>query len=87
MKAIVTMQMFNLPNYLKLDGPIGDSNGLDVGYLFPNDKEAGEFWDDCREKWIAHVKKRRDNLADVKREATSFGEVGSASAGPRTTAE
>jgi hypothetical protein len=63
MKAVVKMSMFTLPNFLKLDGPIGDSNGLDVGYLFPTDKEAGEFWDDCREKWIAHVGARRSALS------------------------
>lgn len=62
MKATVKMQMFNLPNFLRIDGPLGDSNGLDVGYLFPTDKEAADFWDDCREKWISHVRARRSAL-------------------------
>lgn len=64
MKGIVKVAMFNLPNYLKLDGPIGDSNGLDVGYLFPTDKDASDFWDSCREKWIDHVRKRRAALSE-----------------------
>lgn len=68
MKATVKMTMFNLPNFLRIDGPIGDSNGLDVGYLFPTDKEAADFWDDCREKWIAHVRARRSALGKLSSE-------------------
>jgi hypothetical protein len=59
----VKVQMFMLPNYLKIEGPIGDSNGLDVGYLFPNDTAAEDFWNEARRKWVEHVAKRRAALS------------------------
>lgn len=62
MKATIHVQMFNLPNYMKIDGPIGDSNGLDVGFLFPTDQDAAQFWEECTTKWVAHVAKRRAAL-------------------------
>lgn len=65
--------MFSLPNYLRLDGPIGDSNGMDIGYLFATDKEAGEYWDDCREKWIDHVRSRRHHLEDLRKNGPIIG--------------
>jgi hypothetical protein len=58
-KATVTVKMFTMPNYLKLEGPIVDSTGIDVGALFPADADAALFWDECRRKWVDHVAKRR----------------------------
>ena len=56
----VTIQVepFRMPNYMR---PVGmQSDGMiDVGYLFPTDAAATEFWDSLRLKWIQHVTERR----------------------------
>lgn len=54
------LDMFRLPNFMRIQG-LGDS--LDVGALFPDDAAASEFWDACKVKWIEHVAKRRNALA------------------------
>lgn len=54
--------MFTLPNYMKLSGPVGDSAGIDVGALFANDEDAAEFWGECLDDWLEHVRKRRAAL-------------------------
>jgi hypothetical protein len=61
MKGIVKVQMFPLPNFLKIDvpGSAADSGSIDVGHLFPTDNDALIFWQDCQLKWIEHVAKRR----------------------------
>lgn len=61
MKGTVKIQMFNLPNFLKIDAPgaSADAGSLDVAHLFPDDQSAREFWDDCKARWVEHVAKRR----------------------------
>jgi hypothetical protein len=62
MRIPLEVEMFNLPNFMRVKAIVGDSNGIDVGALFPNDVDAMEFWDECRDKWVQHVKKRRNAL-------------------------
>jgi hypothetical protein len=61
-KGIVKVKMFNLPNFLRIDALTGDSSGLDVGYLFHTDQDARSFWLECCDKWVQHVKDRREAL-------------------------
>ncbi len=64
MKGVVKVQMFNLPNFLRIDAPgsATDSGSLDVAHLFPTDIDARRFWEDCQEKWVKHVAKRRASV-------------------------
>jgi len=59
-KAVVQVQMFTLPNFMRIEG-MADA-GLDVGSLFPTDADAVEFWESCLPKWLEHVAKRRAAL-------------------------
>jgi hypothetical protein len=60
-KAVVKLQMFSLPNFMRIEG-MPDA-GLDVGSLFLTDTEATEFWEGCLQKWLDHVAKRRAALS------------------------
>lgn len=59
MRATVKTKPFTLPNYLRIEGPFDDSQGIDVGALFPTDADAATFWDECKEQWLNHVGRRR----------------------------
>lgn len=61
-KVILEVDMFTLPNFMRVKAIAGDSNGIDVGALFPTNVEAGEFWDEAKIKWLAHVERRRNAL-------------------------
>jgi hypothetical protein len=61
--ATVKLKMFNLPNFLRIEGQIAEG-GLDVAELFPDDLAAADFWDSCSKEWVEHVAKRRRNLTE-----------------------
>lgn len=62
MKIPLEVEMFRFPNYLRVKAIAGDSNGIDVGALFPTDRDAIEFWDAAMKKWLEHVAQRRSAL-------------------------
>lgn len=47
-------------NYLRVRAITGDKISFDVGGL--SDIDAARLWDDWKEGWIAHVKRRREDL-------------------------
>lgn len=63
MIGIVKVRMFMLPNFLKIEGRRENSDGMDVGYLFPTDTAEEDFWNEARRKWVEHVGKRRAALS------------------------
>ena len=69
MRAMMNIAPFGLPNFLRLDVPLGGGTcpidvPMDVGHLFPTDKDAAEFWDECKAEWITHVQARRASLGE-----------------------
>lgn len=64
-KAVVTVEMFNLPNFMRIKAAGPASRMLDVAELFPTDQEAREFWMGCIEDWVRHVEKRRNAHRDT----------------------
>lgn len=54
--AIVKVKPFRLPNFLRI---VGCNHTLGVGDCLPTDEDAGRFWDEMRDSWIAHVRKKR----------------------------
>lgn len=62
-KAIVEVEMFNLPNFMRIKKAGPESSMLDVGDLFPTDTAAEDFWNEARRKWVEHVAKRRSALS------------------------
>lgn len=62
MRIPLEVEMFRMPNYLRVKAIAGDSNGIDVGALFPTDQEAVEFWEAAEKKWLDHVRSRRSAL-------------------------
>jgi hypothetical protein len=61
-KATVKVEMFKLPNFMRIAGMGPDAGVLDVGHLFPTDTAAEDFWNESRRKWVEHVAKRRNAL-------------------------
>lgn len=62
-QVYVKVDMFNLPNFMRITDAGKDSPMLDVGHLFPTDQEAADFWEHCVGKWVEHVAKRRNALS------------------------
>lgn len=54
---------FGFVNYVRFEGMEGS---FSVGKL--TDEQAGQYWDDLRADWIAHVRKRRELDEQNKRE-------------------
>jgi len=62
-KAVVKVEMFKLPNFMRIEQAGPESNTLDVGHLFPTDTAAEDFWNEARRKWVEHVAQRRAALS------------------------
>jgi hypothetical protein len=62
MKATVKVDMFSLPNFMRISGV--PSGVMDVGELFPTDTAAEDFWNEARRKWVEHVAARRSALSE-----------------------
>ncbi len=60
MKISIQIEPFRLPNYVRFPFWGKDDNGLDVGEL--SDEQALEYWVWMQEKWLEHVRARRNNL-------------------------
>ena len=56
------VEMFQMPNFMRVKAIAGDSKGVDVGALFPTNNDAAEFWDEAKLIWLAHVERRRNAL-------------------------
>lgn len=61
--GIVKVEMFKLPNFMRIEKAGPESNMLDVGHLFPTDSVAEDFWNEARRKWVEHVARRRAALS------------------------
>ena len=57
LRVQMPMRACNLPNYLKAET---SDHQWDVGLL--TDEDAAAYWKWMEVKWLAHVKKRRENL-------------------------
>jgi hypothetical protein len=64
-QAYVKVQMFRLPNFMRITDAGEEAPMLDVGHLFPTDADATEFWEGCLTQWLEHVAKRRKILAET----------------------